>query len=84
MTKQAMMSMVDDLEGHGYVRRVQDPRDTRAKLVRLTARGRTAAAECRRAVQALDQRAKRRLGDRAYDALIDSLEELATPMDGEV
>jgi DNA-binding MarR family transcriptional regulator len=84
VTKQAMMSLVDDLEGRGYVRRVQDPRDTRAKLVRLTARGRTAAAECRRAVQALDQRAKRRLGDRAYDVLIDSLEELATPEDGEL
>ncbi|MGZ4133289.1 MAG: MarR family winged helix-turn-helix transcriptional regulator, partial [Actinomycetota bacterium] len=47
LTKQAMMALVDDLESHGYVRRVADPSDTRAKLVRLTARGRGAATECR-------------------------------------
>ena len=42
LTKQAMMSMVDDLETRGYVRRVPDPADARAKLVRLTAHGRRA------------------------------------------
>jgi DNA-binding MarR family transcriptional regulator len=81
VTKQAMMAIVDDLESHGYVRRVPDPADTRAKLVRLTTRGRTAAAECRRAVQAVDQRTKRRLGDRTYDTLVDALLELAEPVD---
>src|SRR3954453_22557075 len=40
LTKQAMMSMVDDLENRGYVRRVPAPADARAKLVRLTAHGR--------------------------------------------
>src|SRR5919205_1472213 len=40
MTKQGMMLLVDDLEERGYVRRVPDPEDARAKLVRLTARGR--------------------------------------------
>jgi DNA-binding MarR family transcriptional regulator len=79
VTKQAMMTIVDDLEGRGYVRRVADPSDTRAKLVRLTTRGRTAAAECRRAVLSLDARTKRRLGDRTYDALVDALHELAEP-----
>ena len=73
------MSIVDDLEGRGYVRRIADPTDTRAKLVRLTTRGRSAAAECRRAVLSVDQRTKRRLGDRAYDALVDALVELAEP-----
>ncbi len=83
LTKQAMMTLVDDLESRGYVRRVADQADARAKLVRLTARGRRAAAECRRAVQALEQRTKRQLGDRAFDALRDALEELASPTDGE-
>lgn len=78
LTKQGMMAIVDDLEARGYVRRVVDPTDARAKLVRLTARGRRAAAECRRAVQAVDQRTKRRLGD-TYDVLVDVLEELAAP-----
>ncbi|HLB40057.1 MAG TPA: helix-turn-helix domain-containing protein [Actinomycetota bacterium] len=83
LTKQAMMSMVDDLESHGYVRRVPDPADARAKLVRLTARGRRAAAECRRAVQALEQRTRRQLGDRSYDTLRESLETLSEPIEPE-
>jgi DNA-binding MarR family transcriptional regulator len=83
LTKQAMMSMVDDLESRGYVRRVPDPSDSRAKLVRLTAHGRRAAAECRRAVQALEQRTRRVLGDRSYDALRESLEFLASPQENE-
>jgi DNA-binding MarR family transcriptional regulator len=81
ITKQAMMALVDDLAARGYVRRVADPSDTRAKLVRLTARGRTAAAQCRRSVLAVDQRTRRRLGDRTYDTLVDVLGELADPAD---
>ncbi|MGZ4149433.1 MAG: MarR family winged helix-turn-helix transcriptional regulator, partial [Actinomycetota bacterium] len=77
LTKQAMMALVDDLESHGYVRRVADPSDTRAKLVRLTARGRGAATECRRAVQTVEQRTRRQLGDRSYDELRGALEVLA-------
>ena len=77
LTKQGMMAMIDDLEARGYVRRVPDPNDSRAKLVRLTARGRRAAAECRRAVQSVEQRTRRQLGDRRYDTLRETLEELA-------
>lgn len=76
LTKQALMALVDDLESRGYVRRVPDPADARAKLVRLTARGRRAAAEYRRAMTAIDQRTKRQLGD-AYDTMVEALEELA-------
>src|ERR687897_1726580 len=54
VTKQAMMVVVDELEVRGFVRRTPDPEDGRAKVVRLTARGRTLAAECRRAVAAID------------------------------
>lgn len=78
ITKQGMMLAVDDLESRGYVRRVEDPRDARAKMVRLTARGRSAAAECRRAVQAVELRARRQLGDRSYEALRDALDELVS------
>ena len=80
ITKQAMMALIDELELRGYVRRVVDPSDTRAKLVRLTTRGRTAAAQCRRAVQAVEQRTRRRLGDRVYDTVVDALQELAEPV----
>jgi DNA-binding MarR family transcriptional regulator len=39
-TKQSAAFLVDQLERGGYVERVADPRDGRAKLVRLTPRGR--------------------------------------------
>ena len=39
MTKQSMGELVRHLEAHGYVERVPDPGDGRAKLVRATERG---------------------------------------------
>lgn len=39
VSKQAMGELIDDLEGRGYVERVPDPADGRAKLIRLTRRG---------------------------------------------
>ena len=39
MTKQAMAELIRHLEAHGYVRRVPDPTDGRAKLVLPTDRG---------------------------------------------
>src|SRR5919197_846629 len=73
MTKQGMMLLVDELEERGYVRRVPDPEDGRAKVVRLTARGRNYVAEARRAMAAVESRARRELGDRRYEALRSSL-----------
>ena len=78
MTKQGMMLVVDDLEERGYVRRVPDPEDARAKIVRLTARGRRFVAEARRASAAVEARVRRELGERRYETLRDALETLAT------
>ena len=39
LSKQTVGSIVDQLEQAGYVRRVADPRDARARLVTLTAKG---------------------------------------------
>ena len=47
MTKQSMGAIVDQLEAARCVERVDDPRDGRAKLVRLTTRGRDAARVAR-------------------------------------
>ena len=44
---------------------------------RLTAKGRRCAGECRRAVQSLETRTRRALGQRAYATLRSSLESLA-------
>lgn len=38
--KQTALALVDGLEAAGYVQRVPDPSDGRARLIRLTARGR--------------------------------------------
>lgn len=76
MTKQGMMLVVDDLEGRGFVRRVPDPEDARAKVVRLTAKGRRYVAEGRRVLAAVEAHARRELGDRRYETLRDALEQL--------
>ena len=76
VTKQAMMQMVDELQGAGYLRRTPDPMDGRAKMVRLTARGLRQRATARQALAAVEARIKRRLGSRRYDVLRMLLEEL--------
>jgi DNA-binding MarR family transcriptional regulator len=76
VTKQAIMVVVDELELRGLVRRTPDPDDGRAKVVRLTARGRTCAAECRRAVAAVEARMRRSVGGRRLDGLREALEQL--------
>src|SRR3954454_3914345 len=43
VTKQTAGELVDQLEKRGYVERVPDPRDGRARLVRLARRGLDAA-----------------------------------------
>jgi len=77
ITKQGMMLVVDELEERGYVRRIPDPEDARAKVVRLTAKGRRYVAEARRATAAIETRARRELGERRYETLRGVLEELA-------
>ena len=47
LTKQMLTYLVDDLERLGYVERLADPRDARARLVRLTARGEAAGHAAR-------------------------------------
>jgi DNA-binding MarR family transcriptional regulator len=42
MTKQSMVTLVDQLEAAGYVERARDRSDARAKAIRLTPKGRRA------------------------------------------
>jgi DNA-binding MarR family transcriptional regulator len=62
LTKQAMAQLVAHLEAHGYVERVPDPADGRAKLVRTTDRGRAVFAIVRVFVAELEARLERELG----------------------
>jgi DNA-binding MarR family transcriptional regulator len=62
MTKQSMAQLVEHLETHGYVERVPDPGDGRAKLVRATPRGAEVFAIVRELVAETDARLEARLG----------------------
>ena len=76
MTKQSMASLVEHLEARGYVERVTDPTDGRAKLVRATARGREVFAIVRELVAEIDARLVERLGAAKLAQLRTLLEEL--------
>ena len=76
ITKQRMMQVIDELQSMGCLRRTPDPEDSRAKVVRLTAKGLRHRAEARRALMAVEARARRQLGERRYDQLASMLEEL--------
>src|SRR4051794_35749274 len=76
ITKQSMAELVAHLERHGYVRRVPDPSDRRAKLVTATDRGREVYAVARQVVAELEQDWTARLGEDKMRRLRELLEEL--------
>jgi DNA-binding MarR family transcriptional regulator len=76
ITKQSMAELVMHLERLGYVERIPDPSDRRAKLVRATVRGRELYAIAREVVSELDAEWTRRLGKAKMRQLRTLLEEL--------
>jgi DNA-binding MarR family transcriptional regulator len=76
MTKQSMAELVAHLERHGYVERVPDPADRRAKLVRATPRGREVFAIARDVTAEVTARVTKRIGARRMGELRALLEEL--------
>ena len=69
MTKQSMGYLVDDLAALGYVERVPDPTDRRAKVVRLTARGQTVEETVRTVIGQIEADWAARLGQEEYQHL---------------
>jgi DNA-binding MarR family transcriptional regulator len=69
MTPQAMGELVDDLERLGYVRRVPDPVDRRAKLVVLTPRGRGSVEAAMAVIGTIDADLTTLLGDRGHASM---------------
>jgi DNA-binding MarR family transcriptional regulator len=69
LTKQSMGYLVDDLEALGYVERVPDPADRRAKVVRLTARGRAVEETVRATIREIEADWAARLGQEEYEHL---------------
>ncbi|HEX2233022.1 MAG TPA: MarR family transcriptional regulator [Thermoleophilaceae bacterium] len=75
-TKQAVGEVVVDLEGLGYVERVADPLDKRAKIIRLTARGRQAQQVARRTFDDIERELAERVGEERLATVREVLEEL--------
>ena len=76
ITKQSMAELVAHLERHGYVERVPDPADRRAKLVRATARGRQLYATAREVIAEIEADWTARLGPTKMRSLRELLQEL--------
>lgn len=77
VSKQAMGEMVESMVAAGYVERVADPTDGRARRLRLTRRGREAGALARKLVRGVEARWESRVGRARVAALRATLRELA-------
>jgi DNA-binding MarR family transcriptional regulator len=77
MTKQSCGELVDDLVERGYVERIPDPEDKRAKLIVLTERGKEAQTFGRRLFSELEERWAERFGLDRLEQLRDVLEDVA-------
>ena len=87
MTKQAMAELVRHLESHGYLKRIPDPDDRRAKLVLPTAKGQEVIAIAQDLVPELEARVTRVLGAERVTALrtdLDAIRRLAGGIGAEV
>ena len=77
MTKQGMGQLVADLEKKGYVERVEDPGDGRARVVRLTKKGRRHVRDAREIIGEIEEAYARRLGDGRLETLRAILNDLS-------
>jgi DNA-binding MarR family transcriptional regulator len=77
MTKQSVGEIVDDLVKRGYVKRIPDPEDRRAKLICLTERGEKAQATGLALFARVEEQWKERYGAERIEKLRELLEEIA-------
>jgi len=79
VSRQAVAQGVAALERHGYVTRVPDPADARARIIELTPRGRQALrVMCSNALD-LEKRWEQVLGERRLGELRETLRMLLSP-----
>jgi DNA-binding MarR family transcriptional regulator len=77
LTKQAVGEVVADLERRGYLERVPDPKDGRAKIIRLTDRGVEGTLTAARIFDEIEERWEERVGAEELARVRDTLERLA-------
>jgi DNA-binding MarR family transcriptional regulator len=83
ITKQSTGYLVDNLSEGGYVERVPDPTDQRAKIVRLTPRGWTAGRTILTTVREVEADWAQRVGVARMQCLRKILQELVTSLNDE-
>jgi DNA-binding MarR family transcriptional regulator len=76
--------VASDLERRGYVERVPDPSDGRAKIIRLTPRGREVQALGRRLIADVERDWAERYGEERVAALREALEAITAERLGAV
>jgi DNA-binding MarR family transcriptional regulator len=77
VSKQAMAEAVNAMIDAGYIERVPDPTDGRARRLRLTAYGREVGQFARRVVRGVETRWEARVGPRRAPALRETLRSIA-------
>jgi len=78
ITKQSVNDLLGHLEARGYVVRKADPADGRARVVRLTAKGRRLETTINAEAKHAEQRLAEMLGPRPFAQLRDTLEQLSS------
>ena len=84
MTKQSVGEVTTDLEQRGYVERVPDPSDGRAKIIRLTERGHDARALGYDLIDGIEREWTERFGAERVAALREALEAITAEQLGAV
>jgi DNA-binding MarR family transcriptional regulator len=77
-TKQAMLYTVNRLEEAGYVERVPDPADGRAKVIRLTQRGWEVRRVADELAQGMEEECVRRLGEQKMRQFEDLMKDVSS------
>jgi DNA-binding MarR family transcriptional regulator len=76
VTKQTASGLVEELERAGYVTRVPDPRDARARLIQIAPRGAAAVEAAAATIAVVEAEWVRHLGPRRITQLRHILEDL--------
>jgi DNA-binding MarR family transcriptional regulator len=83
LTKQAVGEVIPELEQLGYVTREPDPRDRRAKIIKLTPKGRDACLTGRRLFAEIEAEWAEQFGEELLAALREAAEQIAAAERGE-
>ena len=81
MRPQSMVKLVNELEGLGYVERVPDPSDSRAKLIQFTAKGKKVSAISGSATREIYRIYAEILGEKDLRHMLSTMNKLLVALD---